>query len=1235
MRLCLVVGLINFFLWTSKAHGQGFTENKGQWPTSVLYSGTTQGGRIFIQSHAVRYHLFETISALHGHHERDSKRHGHVIDFQLIQASTKNTIGVEKIKKYENFFLGNDPNSWAPFCRMYQSVVSREVYPHLDWIWHSDASGIKHDFVVHPGGNPEMIKWQYNGASEVSIRNNRLIVRHSFGELQEEEPYAYQIVDGKKRTIACRYSMDHGICRFVIGEYRRDLDLIIDPQLIFASYSGSFADNFGYTATYDSQGYLYSGSSAFGLGYPTTVGAYQTTFAGGDGSFGLPGTDIALSKYATDGTSMVWSTYLGGAHDELPHSLICNSDDELLMYGSTSSSNYPTTAGAFDQTFNGGTAFAPNGVGTNYIFGSDIIISRINSNGSALIASTFVGGALNDGVNTAAALKFNYADEFRGEIDLDQNGNIIIASTTFSEDFPVVNAFQNSLGGAQDAVIFKMTPNLSNMIWSSFVGGSGNDSGYSVAEMSGGDLVVTGGTTSTNFPVSSGALFPNFQGGTADGWIYRVSENGGTVVSSTYFGSNAYDQMYFVDVDDANDVYVYGQSLAGGNYWIVNASWSQTNSGMVVSKLASGLGSIIWSTTFGTGSGKPNLSPSAFLVDVCNNIYLSGWGGAVNLFSTPNADYTTGMFVTPNAFQTTTDGSDFYLLVLPDNGSTPVYASFFGGNISDEHVDGGTSRFDRRGVIYQSVCAGCQANSDFPCAPSNVVSTTNNSTGCNNAVFKFDFQLPLTTADFQATPEACLGQSVVFNSSSTNANILQWSFGDNTTANGPTVTHVYTEAGEYTITLIASSNATCNGYDTLTRTILVSAPQTSTLTPIETCKNDQVTLGPQNPELSFQYQWTPTDQLSDPTDPNPLLTAFDSTLYTLLVQRGMCVDTMFQSVHVNNPDLIVPSDTTICNPGIATFSALGLPSGGSYFWSTDSTFSDIINASPNDHSIELIVSSIDTIYVAYENNSCRTERRIIAGVVDSQTAISSDQIVCAGDSASLNVVNPGEEISYYWSPENLIVQGQNTPEVVALVPQSGYYFVHALSPNGCEAKDSVYVQVSQLNPASITASATPGAILIGGSSQLLALPSGYNYHWTPSLYLNNADIPNPIARPESSINYLVEITDGNCFGSALVKIEVYNSLCQPPLIYVPNAFTPNADGKNELLYVRGVGITKLYFTIYDRWGEKIFETESIDKGWDGTYKGKLCDPAVYVYYLYAECAGGEEYTEKGNISLLR
>ena len=177
----------------------------------------------------------------------------------------------------------------------------------------------------------------------------------------------------------------------------------------------------------------------------------------------------------------IYSTYLGGSLDELPHSMIVNSANELFIYGTTASSDFPTTPSSFQQKFNGGTNFSPSGIGVSFPNGSDIFVSRLSANGGTLLASTFIGGSGNDGLNVSPKLKYNYADEVRGEIDIDQQNNIYIATCTKSEDFPTKNSFQINLNGLQEGCVVKMDNQLTSIIWSTYLGGTKDDAIYSLA----------------------------------------------------------------------------------------------------------------------------------------------------------------------------------------------------------------------------------------------------------------------------------------------------------------------------------------------------------------------------------------------------------------------------------------------------------------------------------------------------------------------------------------------------------------------------------------------------------------------------------------------------------------------------------------------------------------------------------------------------------------------------------
>ncbi|MDT8308990.1 MAG: gliding motility-associated C-terminal domain-containing protein, partial [Bacteroidales bacterium] len=1159
----------------------------------------------------------------------------------------------------------------------------------------------KYEFFCEPHSDPSQIAFVYDGVKNISLLKGNLIVKNDINTVIEFKPYAYQRIDGRKVRVECDYVNKRNRVWFKIDKnYNPDYPLIIDPIVrVFASYSGSTADNWGYSATYDNDGYLYAGGNAFGIGYPTTS-AYQLNYGGGS-------CDIVISKYDTTGSFMLYSTYLGGSGTEVPHSLITNSLNELYVLATTSSLNFPVTPGAFDGTFNGGNPYILTYV-LNYTNGSDIAVSKFSADGTQLLASTYVGGSANDGLNTFAPLRYNYADDVRGEIVLDNNENVIVVSCTFSTNFPVTaGAYQTSHAGGQDACLFKLDNQLSTMIWGTLFGGSVHDAAYSVVTKDNDEIYLAGGTTSGNLPVTPGTLYSANQGG-ADGWIAKFSANGNQLLASTYFGSPSYDQIYFVDLDRYGNVYVLGQTEEPGTYFVQNATWFTASGGQFITKMNPALSNIVWSTAFGNGTVVPDISPTAFMVDLCNNIYLSGWGGNVNGFGT-----TTGLPITVDAFQSTTDGSDYYFLVIKDDGSGITYGSFYGGSISDEHVDGGTSRFDKKGRIYQMVCAGCGGHSDFPTSPG-AWSNTNNSSNCNNGVVKFDFNLPVLVADFINPPSICAPDTVHFfnlslihNPSNTN---YFWDFGDGTTSTQISPTHLYTIPGVYLVTLIVTDPLSCNYSDTLTRQVLVLKGGRDTLPDVEICLGDFAQIGilPVN-DPTISYHWIPGTSLSNTTISNPIANPVSTISYNLYVSNALCADTLEQKVIVYDLQVDAGDSVLACLSNV-TLTAVSSNANVSFFWAETSAFSTMLNLSPNDSTANIVLTTPKYYYVKIDNGVCQAvdsvwvDRKITTiGIVTTgptcfgdcdgtitvmmsggtppmtyvwsssssttntatglcsgaHTVTATDAMGCEGietitlldpprlesDPKAKNA--PCEEVcigkawvnaqggtppyTYLWDDPG----AQTNDPASALCP--GIFIARTTDSNGCVRFDTIEVIDSSIY-VNISVTASRDTVFEGQSTQLNVtnLGPGYTYEWTPTTYLDDPFIHNPKANPLAPITYYVIVRDQyGCVWIDSILIMVIEVFCDWPYIFVPNAFSPNGDGINDVLYVRSIYAEEVYFVVFNRWGEKVFETNDITIGWDGTYKGRDADPGVFDYYLEVKCFNQVYFKKKGNITLIR
>ena len=839
-------------------------ENKGQWDEKVKYMGEVPAGAFYIRSNGftVLQHksadLEKVYQLLHNHSVNGKMANideafvlnSHAYNVDFIGASKNLTIIPDKpVNSYNNYFIGNDPSKWASNCQIYQAVTVKDVYPGVDVRYYTEGGGMKYDIIARPGSDISKIALRYDGVDKMSVKNKELIIPTSVGSMKERIPYTF-LVDAKgKKEINCRYQLKDNVVRFDVKDHDPSATLIIDPSLIFSSFSRSTIDNWGFTATYGPDGSFYGGGSVFGSGFPVTSGAFQQSYGGGSGTQAI---DIGIIKLSANGVNRIYATYIGGSGNEQPHSLIVDPQGNLVIAGRSNSSNYPTTGSG--QIGNGG--------------GYDIVVTKLNTTGTSLIGSKKIGGSGDDGVNITStrsgtnSLQQNYGDDGRSEVILDGAGNIYVASCTQSTDFPILPSaaavFQSTSGGKQDGVLIKLNSTVSAVSFSSYLGGSDDDAAYVLGlQPSNGNIYVAGGTASINFPGNKTSTIGVVNQGGIDGFVAIISNNGSTISKSTYIGTSGIDQIYGIQFDNKGFPYVMGQTT--GTWPVINAAYSNAGAKQFIAKIETDLSAYVYSTVFGKSASVPSISPVAFLVDRCENVYVSGWGGSFNQQAYPSSG-TLGLPITSDAFKSSTDGSDFYFFVLRKNAVDQLFGSFFGqsGGAVD-HVDGGTSRFDKNGVIYQAICANCRSFGDvvFPTTPSNVwgPGPFNPSQNCNLAMVKIAFNLAGVSAGVQSAIDGvvkdtagCVPLTVDFSDTVRNAVSYEWNFGDgspqlNTT--NPNVSHTYLSIGTYRVMLVAIDPNTCNVRDTSYINILVGDLKASlAFNPIKL-----------NPCDSFKYQF--------------------------------------------------------------------------------------------------------------------------------------------------------------------------------------------------------------------------------------------------------------------------------------------------------------------------------------------------------------------------------------------
>jgi gliding motility-associated-like protein len=1319
-----------------------FTENKGQWDAKILFRAQLDGGALFMERNCLTFNFYDKKKYRGIHHGGIAKGiykdmnlncHAYKIHFENCNLSP----GIEKSESgsdYENFFLGNDKSKWKGGVKNYHRVWYKNLYDGIDYEVITAVSGIKYNFHVKAGGLADNIKLRYDGLNEIKLKDGKLTYKLSVNEVTEQKPYAYQLISGKVVEVLCNYKLKGKVLSFEFPEgYDKKFDLVIDPTLVFAAQSGSTADNFGMTATYDAAGNFYTGGTCFDNGYPTTPGAYSVVFNGP--GYVAGNTDVVITKYNPLGTFLIFSTYIGGSSAEIVTSLIVDNSNNLCFYGATGSANFPMTAGAYDNSFNGGLYLSFVYNGTTFNNGTDIYVGKFNAAGTTLMASTFLGGSKNDGVNhvnnlgpmpfpyppeyLVDSLQHNYGDQYRGEIQVDAFNNIYIASSTRSSNFPVTgNAYDGSLGGQQDAIVAKFNSGLTQLLYSTYLGGGQNDCGNSLIVNNAQEVYITGGTCSSNFPTTPGVWGPNYFGGIADGYISHLSTTSNMLFQSTFVGSannggNNYDQSYIIQKDRNNNIYVYGQSL--GNMPVVASGtlplYTNPGTHQFITRFNNTLSNINMATVFGANTNSIDISPSAFSVDKCDNIYVSGWGGNI----VPPYSLISNMpMASPT--QSTTDGHDFYLMGLSGNAASLLYGSYFGGNLSEEHVDGGTSRFDPRGVIYQSVCAGCGGNQDFPVTPGawpNTPGNPNHATNCNNGVFKINFDLLVTVSTINTnTLAGCMPLTVSFTNATPGTSFI-WYFGNGQTSTvnlNPTIT--YTNPGTYTVSLVVFTPTNCNVKDSSVTFITVNpipvaaftaslAPCTNTVTFIN---NSSGTLSP-NPYLwnlgdgstatlttppphtytgsgtytitltttaangcsvaamqtvaifnftpsvtsaticsgqsgtvtaggGTSYTWNPPANLSSTTVASPVANPTTTTIYTVQIDNNsagfICSRTLTTQVTVfPKPTAAFTSTMNPCGGGVNFFdqSTVNI---ASWQWTLSPSITSTVQNPYNFYSnggtntIVLIVTNTDGCTDTYTN--------VITVGVPPPVSINSGSIICIGNKAQLGA-NGG--ISYQWSPANSL-DFPNSQNPSASPTISTQYSVVITAANSCAFLLTTNVNVSLPSVLPVSAVANPSYVITGNSTTLIYTGSpGATVSWLPAGSTIPATGYTVTASPVKPTTYTAIATTGACLNKATVFVEAYTEGCIEKDVFVPNTFTPNNDGQNDILFVRGLKVEDMYFAIYNRWGELIFETTDKTKGWDGLYKGRPADVDVFGWYLKVKCFNGGETFRKGNVSLIR
>lgn len=1255
MRLAVILILISFKAFAQDDLGLQFIENKGQWAHNGDFQANVPGGRMSVSAEGFSILLMDMEKMEHSHkatngvaqeftaHRDHEDIEAHFFKIKLVGGNRNaQAIAQDQFDGAYNYFIGKDTCRWTRNAKAYGTIIYKDVYEGIDLRVSSVGKNLKYDFIVRPGADPSKIKLDYDGVNGLDIIDDDLEIKTSLGNLKELKPISYHEENGRRQNVPAEYQLGHNTISFFFPEnYDECKELVIDPLLIFSTYSGSTADNWGSTATPGEHGTLYSAgvtNQNNGGFFPTTTGAFQMN---NNGMY-----DMAIMKYDSAGTRFIYATLLGGSRNDSPQSLVVDkTTNELIVLGISSSIDYPMSPDAFDDSFNGGTQIHEGVLNSQEAW--DIVVTRLSPNGDILIGSTFLGGSGNDGLNypksSGGALVVNYGDEMRGDVITDDDGNVYVSSVTSSGDFPIVNGFQSDFNsGITDGIVVKLTPDLSSIIWSTYIGGSGFDAAYSIKFDEDNNIIVAGGTSSDDFPVTAGAYQTSF-GGIVDGWIARLSADGTTLLNGTYTGTISFDQIYFVDLNSNGSIYCYGQTA--GDMPVTPGLYTNPGSGQFLQKFSSDLSTLELSTVFGSGKTSgltiPNISPTAFLVNDCNNIYMAGWGGYINSAQGYWQSRTNGMPITADAHQKTTSGSDFYFIVLDGEAKELVYATYFGGTQSKTHVDGGTSRFDKYGIVYHAVCSGCssgnttgRASSDFPTTP-NAHSRLNRSINCNNAAFKFDlsslrarFETNNTQLTNPGFNNVCYPDSIVFENLSTGGRTIEWDFGDGTvvhqTDQDPRfVIHQYQEAGQYRVKLKITDLSTCSQSDSTFKIINYFKDNIQFGEDALMCDGTTHQLTASGGET---YTWTLEDGTFVSSEQNPIVSPVVPTTYHVhVVDENGCSKSGSMTVSINpnvkaafetyDLDFTTSGYNDVCHPELVRFKNQST-TAEELIWSFGDNTTLTQSATDTLSPIHAYAQE-GTYFVklkAVNPNTCNKADSVIKPVrfYKANIQVGDDGEICEGTSYRLTASGG---VNYTWTSEH---EGFRSTEASPFVRPAATtkYFVSIVDSHNCTAKDTVIVSVLD----------------------------SVKLDWTHRLMINCSDRPLVVVSTDveksEDVSFWFDFGDGTTSSdpatehsydrdgwfdlkfSAQRKFCLYEETVPIPVygLRIPNVFTPDdSPGFNDYFQV-GLGPdvimpatagVPLHLMVLNRWGRKVYESADYKNDW----KAEGLEPGVYYIHL--------------------
>jgi len=466
-----------------------FIENRGQVNKEVAYYLKGRQGTIYFTHKGIVYDLISASPAPSKKQPLPPERKRLSFTITPIGASKDHTlIATERLPGKIHYLIGNDPTKWKTQIPIYKEIIYKDLYTGIDLKIYGTTNQMEYDFIVSPGAEPSHIHLACDGIKTLTINNKGdLIIDTALAQLTHLKPIIYQVIDGKRYMREGSFKVTGTTVSFAIGDYDTTYPLIIDPlTLSYSSFLGGSDDDWAFGIAVDTSGNAYVAGGTESLDFPTQT-PYQGLYGGGYDAF--------VTKITSNGTTLSYSTYLGGSGWDWANGIAVDTSGNAYVAGYTYSSNFPTQ-NPYQGAHGGGD--------------EDAFITKLSPGGDTLSYSTYLGGS---------------GDDWAYAIAVDKSGNAYVAGDTGSANFPTKNPYQGTFrGGYLDAFVTKFNPGGNTLSYSTYLGGSDIDYASGIAVDTSGNAYVAGFTCSLNFPTQN-PYQATHRGGATDAFVAKITDS--------------------------------------------------------------------------------------------------------------------------------------------------------------------------------------------------------------------------------------------------------------------------------------------------------------------------------------------------------------------------------------------------------------------------------------------------------------------------------------------------------------------------------------------------------------------------------------------------------------------------------------------------------------------------------------------------------------------------------------